>query len=448
MVKSDYYLIMGFGRSGQAALNWLISSNKKAVVYDKNIDKIIKSAVFSTKNQQNNVKFVKKLQKRDIKNAKSVIISPSFSIFNKNVAYALSLGKKVISELEFGYLINSKPKYVAITGTNGKTTTTMLINQMLKTKYRCDAYGNIGKPLTEAAKENLDYIALEVSSFQLEAIDKFKPNIFAIINIDADHLDRHKTLENYILTKYKIFANCSSVDIGIINADDPVFEKYKLNTKAKLFYFSKTKEVEGAYLKNNNIYVDLNNKTMQIAKISDFCLPFNIIDDVLVAVLVAKLCKVSNKNIIAVLKSFVLAPYRAEAKIINGIKIINDSKGTNIHSAICALKGLKNVILLLGGEDKGLDFVPLFKQNLSDIKCIYCFGKTATKINKTAKRFNFKHIFQEKNCKTAVFNALSMAKEGDVVLFSPACSSFDEFSSYAERGKVFDEIVNKFFTNC
>ena len=447
-MKNYDYLIMGFGKSGQSVLKFIIKTGKSAIVYDENMDKIKQSAVFSGFNTQNNLKFIKKLQKVHIDSIKTIIISPSISIFNKNINYAKSVGKEIIGELEFGYLINKKPKYVAITGTNGKTTTTMLINQMLQTKYKCGAYGNIGVPLTSAATEHLNYIALEVSSFQLESIKKFKPNIFAILNIDADHLDRHKTIENYIKMKYRIFENCTSSDIGIINADDNVFKSFPIKTLARLLYFSKSKEVEGVYLKDGLVIANLNNKKQQIVKISDFNLPFNITDDILAAILIAKLCKIPNNNIKNVLYNFKLAPYRAAEKIINGIKIINDSKSTNIHSTINAIENQTNVILLLGGEDKQLSFKPLFRAKNAGIKQVICFGKTAHKIYQDAKKCKLSAIIKQKNCKNAVLCALNMAKPGDTILFSPACSSFDEFTSYKERGKFFDEVVNKFFTNC
>ena len=392
----------------------------------------------------NNIKFIKKLQKRYVLAARSVIISPSISIYNKYVVLAKSLNKQVISELEFGYLLNKKAKMVAITGTNGKTTTTMLINQMLKTKYKCGAYGNIGEPLTNARSLHYDYLSVEVSSFQLEAIERLKPNISVVLNIDADHLDRHKTLNNYINAKLNLLKNNDENSITILNADDANIMANAKNIKGRVLYFSQTKCLSGVFLENGVIWLNLNNKLSQIAKLNSFNLPNNITDDILAAILVAKLCKVSNKNIIGVLNNFKLAPYRATTKTINGIKIINDSKGTNIHSTLSALYGQQNVILLLGGVDKKLDFSPIFK-NAKTIKQIICFGETAKQIAKTAKNCKNLAVLQEKNCKNAVLSALTMAKAGDTILFSPACSSFDEFSSYLERGQFFDNLVNNYF---
>ncbi|MBQ7579551.1 MAG: UDP-N-acetylmuramoyl-L-alanine--D-glutamate ligase [Clostridia bacterium] len=435
------FLIMGYGKSGQAVAHYLIKKRKKIVIYDKN-------AQIFNKNAQNGVKFSKIMRYKFIDSADMVVVSPSISVFNKYIVYAKKTGKKVISELEFGYLINKRKKIIGITGTNGKTTTTMLVRDMLKEKCSCEAFGNIGTPLTSAYGQKLDYISLEVSSFQLELIDAFKPKIAVILNIDVDHLDRHKTIENYISVKLNIVKNARSSTILVLNADDKVISENDDLLKGNKYYFSKTKIVKGIYIKNNKIYLNINQKPQQIAKISDFNLPFNIIDDVLASILVGYLCKVDKKSILKALSKFKLAPYRMETKVINGIKIINDSKGTNIHSTVSALRGQNNVILLLGGEDKGLNFSPIFKQNVSGVKQIICFGKTANNIYETAKKCNFNSVLQEKNCKSAVFSALNMAKSGDTILFSPACSSFDEFSSYAERGKFFDEIVNNFFKTC
>jgi len=424
-------LIMGYAKSGKAV---------EEIVRKLNINYKIHDA----SHKINGGNYYGKLSKKKISEFDLVVISPGVSIYNKFVVMAEKLGIKVVGELEFGYWFTNSP-VIAITGTNGKTTTTALTNNIVSSEYSSGAYGNIGEPLCNAYNKQLDYLVVEVSSFQLESTYNFKPNISVILNIAEDHLDRHKSFENYVKCKIGLLKNCTEKSIVVINADDKVLMDRTKSIKAKKYYISKFGKVKGVYISNDKIYANISNGIQEIMSVDEISEFGGILEDVLASILIGLLLKINKEKIINQVKSFQLSPHRMDKFLTkNGIEFIDDSKSTNVHSTVNALNSSKdNIILLLGGEDKKLSFDEIFIKFKEKIKYIVAFGSARKKLLKSAKKCGFEHIKVAKNFYTAVSVAVGLSQEKDTVLLSPACTSFDEFNNYAERGEKFKDIIKE-----
>ena len=424
-------LIMGYGESGKAVEKILKDLNINHKIYDK-AHGVNGGGYYNTLSR-------KKLMQFDL-----IVISPGVSIFNKYVVMAEKMGIKVVGELEFGYWFTSSP-VIAITGTNGKTTTTSLINNIIGSTYNSGAFGNIGIPLCEAYKKQFDYLVCEVSSFQLESTYSFNPYISVLLNIAEDHIDRHKNFENYIKCKLGLIKNCTEKSIIVLSADDKILMERTENVKAKKYYISKFNKVKGVYISNETIYVNLRNKPEKFATLDEFEHLSTVIEDVLASILVGMLMKIDKDKTVSAIKEYNMMPHRMKLVLEkNGVKYIDDSKSTNVHSTVNALNSSpEGVVLLLGGEDKNLRFDEIFLKFSNKLAEVVAFGSARKKILKSANKCGFEKI---KMCKTfyeAVKTAYNIAKEKNVVLLSPACASFDEFSSYAERGERFEKIVKE-----
>lgn len=433
-MKFDYenILIMGYGKSGKAVEKILKKLNVNYKIFDK--DKKI-----------NGGHYYSKLNKKKLAQFDLIVISPGISIYNKYVCMAERMGIKVVGELEFGYWFTDSP-VIAITGTNGKTTTTSLINNIVSTTFSCDAFGNIGNPLCNAHSRNCDYLICEVSSFQLESTYSFKPYISVLLNIAEDHLDRHKNFGNYIKSKIGLLKNCNEKSIMVFNADDKIIMKETENIKGKKYYISKFKKVKGVYVSKDKIYANLSGSPIEIMTLDELNNFTGIIDDVLAGILVSLILKIDKQKIVETIKKFKVSPHRMSVVYEkNNIKYIDDSKSTNIHSTMNALNSYRdNVVLLLGGEDKKLKFDEIFRDCKDRLKYVVAFGKTRKKIISTSKKFGFENIRVERTFVGAVKLACKLVQEKDTLLLSPACSSFDEFDSYAERGEKFQQLIKEY----
>ena len=424
-------LIMGYGESGKAVEKILKDLNINHKIYDK-AHGVNGGGYYNTLSR-------KKLMQFDL-----IVISPGVSIFNKYVVMAEKMGIKVVGELEFGYWFTSSP-VIAITGTNGKTTTTSIINNIIGSTYNSGAFGNIGIPLCEAYKKQFDYLVCEVSSFQLESTYSFNPYISVLLNIAEDHIDRHKNFENYIKCKLGLIKNCTEKSIIVLSADDKILMERTENVKAKKYYISKFNKVKGVYISNETIYVNLKNKPEKFATLDEFEHLSTVIEDVLASILVGMLMKIDKDKIVSAIKEYNMMPHRMKLVLEkNGVKYIDDSKSTNVHSTVNALNySPEGVVLLLGGEDKNLKFDEIFLKFSNKLAEVVAFGSARKKILKSASKCGFEKIKMCKSFYEAVKTAYSIAKEKNVVLLSPACASFDEFSSYAERGERFEKIVKE-----
>jgi UDP-N-acetylmuramoylalanine--D-glutamate ligase len=431
-------LIYGLGISGKAAFNLAKLKKANVFLYDDNID------VFE------NVEVLKKID--EVANLLDlIIISPGIKPKDDFLKLAEKYKIKIWSEVELAYQSCSND-FIAITGTNGKTTTTSLVGEIIKkSNPGSQICGNIGFALSAAIleiKNKNNFIVAEISNYQLENIEEFKPKISVILNLTVDHLDRHKTFENYVEVKKRIFANQNANDFLIINHDDIECKKIYKNFKEKLkiFLFSTQEKLSnGVYFLNNNIYY--NNK--KILSCDNIKLPgMHNISNICAAIAICLCTNVDLKIIQDVIKNFSGIEHRLEfVKNIDGVKFYNDSKATNISSACKALESFenKNIILIGGGYDKHIDFYLWIKKIKEiDIKYLILIGETKNKIKKQCDELNFKNYLLCEKFEEAICKAFSLAKKDYYVLLSPACASWDMFDNYEQRGNIFKNIVHKF----
>ncbi|MFY9217851.1 MAG: UDP-N-acetylmuramoyl-L-alanine--D-glutamate ligase, partial [Tepidanaerobacteraceae bacterium] len=353
----------------------------------------------------------------------------------------------IISELELGFWFAKAP-IIAVTGTNGKTTTTTLIGEIFKNEGKnITLAGNIGIPLVREVEkaEAKDFLIVEVSSFQLENIMHFKPKISVILNISEDHLNRHKTFENYIETKARIFENQTEEDYAVLNYDDPIVRSFIKRIKAKTMFFSQKEELSrGIYVKNGVIVIRENGKIYPLLKAEELGIKgSHNLENALAAACVAWICRINLNNVAETLKDFHGVEHRLEfVAEIGQVKFINDSKATNPHSAQKAIEALNEpIVLIAGGYDKKSDYTDFIRAFSGKVKKLILIGDTADVIEDAAKKQGFYDIQKTDSLQQAVKLAYSAATPGDVVLLSPACASWDMFESFEERGRIFKEAV-------
>ena len=426
-------LIIGSGKSGKSA------------------SKMLKTLGYMTYIADDDQKNLSKLYNRDrfMKSLSLIVLSPGVPTSHKVVEIAQKYGIDYLCEFELGVsMLNSK--CVMITGTNGKTTTTALTGKLLEDGNFKNVYvgGNIGIPVTSFAKEttNDDIVVLEASSFQLESKKRTSAHIAAFLNIAPDHLSRHKTMENYISAKMKIFEGQTKEDFAVINFDDKELVKRTLDLKAKTYYFSTKEEVVGCFIQGDCIYFNNGISKVKIASVYDLkILGEHNLQNALCAILIALLLGEDAGHIQKQLSTFTGVSHRIEfVTDIDNVSFYNDSKSTNTNSAIAAMKAMNtNTTIILGGSDKGIEFDELFLNASPNIKNFICMGETKKKIVAAAQKFDVSNVYEVDTLKEAIDLGFSLSKNGDVVLLSPACASFDMFSNYEERGKVFMKLVRE-----
>lgn len=440
-------MVLGMGVSGISASFLSLSKGNHVIGVDrkeisqlgKEAQDLIKKGVEIISEEE----AVKRVKEVDL-----LIVSPGVRKDNDVIKSAKDCGKKVISEIEFAF-DNTKGKIVAVTGSNGKTTTTSLIYSIMKRKFKdVRVGGNIGTAFSSIVSETDDntIFILEISSFQLEDIDRFSPNVAILLNLTPDHQDRYSSEEEYFKTKFRIFENQKENDFAILNLDDLRIMKESENIKSCKFFYSLKNQVpigtfykeEKVYLKdkNGNIYYLFSPKELKIKG------PHNI-ENAMASSIASFLFGVEIEALRESLMEFESLPHRLElVGDLNGVLFYNDSKATNVDSVKKALLSFDgNVIILLGGKDKGADFTLLEEEIIKKCKMVVAFGSAKEKIRKT---FEGKI---EVNCFDTLFDASMFvrknAKEGEIVLLSPACASFDEFNNFEERGNMFKEWILK-----
>ena len=377
-----------------------------------------------------------------------MITSPGVPNDSEVLLTANSRGIKVISEVEFASWF-CKGKIVAITGTNGKTTTTSLMAHVLnETGLKCYSAGNIGNAFSEIVldvKEN-EFVALEVSSFQLDYIDTFKPGISMLLNITPDHLDRYdNSFEKYAVSKISITKNQDEDDFYVYNSDDANTMAFMFNKRVQRIGFSTQNEIEaGAYSQNGKMFFTWFGKTEEVCPVSDlFIKGRHNLANALAVLGTAKLLNLPNMKIRNAFSSFKGVEHRIEfVRELDGVEYYNDSKATNVDSVWYALGSFdKPIYLILGGKDKGNNYDQIKKLVEKNVKKIYAIGSSA---NKVYEYFNGVVSTEYKQTmESCVESARKEAEMGTVVLLSPACASFDMFDNYEHRGKVFKEAVNR-----
>lgn len=430
-------LIFGFGISGKGVCETLKRLNANIFVFDED----------KTKCQENGVLFVRKITKKLIKDMDLIILSPNIKLTKKEQRIIKKFKVDCIGEIEFGYML-SKGNIIAVTGSNGKTTTVTLIKEMLDTKP-CKNYllGNIGTSFSKFALEieKDDNVVLELSSFQLMQTKQFRPHIACLLNLAPDHLDFHSSLEEYYNSKFKIFENQKENDIAILNYDDELCLERSKNLHSQVYYFSTKTHCKGMFIDNGTIYFSDGIITYPIEKLENIrYLGEHNLSNYLCASLTALLSGVSLENISYILNNFNTPPHRIEfVRRLRNVDYYNDSKATNIASCITACKAFdKNIHLLIGGSDKGENFKNLLNGIPINVKYVYLYGSASKKIYKQLRKSRTFTTYKCETLKNAINFSHLKAKKGEVILLSPACASFDTFNNFEERGHYFKDLVN------
>lgn len=438
--------IIGAVRSGLGAAKLANRIGSIPFVSDSGSEEKLKSSIEILKKEKIDFEIGGHTEK--VFNCDLMIVSPGVPSNADVIKTALGKGIKIISEIEFASYFN-RANVIGITGTNGKTTTTSLCGFLFNSCGRnTHIAGNIGLAFSEIALETKesDFVSLEISSFQLDLIDEFKPKVAMILNITPDHLNRYEnSIEKYAQSKLRIFKNQDSSDYLILNKDSELLIQYFKKANSKIFFFSTSKSVSnGCYLEDDQIKFVQNNIEDFSFSISDLAIKGeHNIQNAMAVIIAAKIFNLNDEKIKEALKLFKGVEHRLElVREIEGIKFINDSKATNVDSVIVALKSFNEpIFLILGGLDKGNDYSLIENLVIEKVKKIFAIGDSAEKV------FNYFHrkvkTEIKKDFEEVINSALSEARSGDIVLLSPACASFDMFENYEHRGKVFKEIVNK-----
>ncbi len=449
-LRDKKVLIVGFARSGVGAAKLLCAKGAHVTINDIKSPKDVAEQIKMLEGYEIRYELGQKadglVDPHDL-----IVVSPgvptSLSFFEE----AHKAGVKIIGEMELGYLYTKSP-IAAITGTNGKTTTTALLGEMFKkTGKKTFVAGNIGESIAACAAQTDedDLMALEVSSFQLETIDSFKPHVAAILNLTPDHLDRHETMDSYLGIKMRIFENQDANDFAVLNYDDELLRKAAKDiNRDTLYYFSIQSEVEnGVCIKGDAlVFCRRGYRDVLITKRQEVRLPgkYNL-QNAMAAACIAMLFEVDANIIRYVLASFEGVEHRLENVCeARGVRFINDSKGTNPASTMCAIESMENpTVLILGGYDKHVEFDELVKSFTDKIESVVVMGETSKKIAKTLLGNGFGAVTFAKDFKGAVYSAYELAKPGYTVLLSPACASYDMFKDFEERGLEFKKIAYK-----
>lgn len=445
-LKNKRVLVVGIGKSGLAAAMFLRSRGARVTVSDvrsadllaKEIPALLEAGIMVEAGGHGLLTF----RRQDL-----IVVSPGVPLDTPELKQVRSFGLPIIGELELAAR-HLQGHVLAVTGSNGKTTTTTLIGKILaESGLTTQVGGNIGLPVIELieASRPETWNVLEVSSFQLETVEEFRPRIAAILNITPDHLDRHGSLESYIAAKERIFLNQRSEDMLILNADDDAAHRCAVRAKSAVYWFSRRRVVrQGAFVHQGAIvFVGKEGGAMEpVVPVPAIALKgSHNLENVLAAVCAARLAGAPAERIRSSVESFRAVEHRLEfVANFNGADYYNDSKATNVDATAKAIGAFPGgVHLILGGKDKGSDYTllaPLLRQR---VKAVYTIGSAAEKIEHQLA--GMVKIVSAQTLTRAVECAAKAAQPGDTVLLAPACSSFDQFDNYEHRGRVFKELV-------
>ena len=442
-------LVLGMARSGIAAAELLLHHGAIPVLADSKQEEAFGNSLDSLRGTACQFRLgedpIKLLEEADI-----LLISPGVPIDAPVVLAAREKGVTVTGELEMAsVLLNGD--MVAISGTNGKTTTTTLVGRIFENAGRIThVAGNIGYPLSAVARvsKKTDMSVVEVSSFQLESIRTFHPKVAALLNITEDHLNRHGTMAQYIKLKQRLFENQKATDVAVLNMDDPVLFKMAGKLKSRVAFFSRTQKVEnGAYVEDGKIIWRWDGVSKPVCDVDQILIPGpHNLENALAATAMACAMGIPAPIIRHTLISFTGVEHRIEkVRIFQGVTYINDSKGTNVDSTIKAVQSMKApTVLILGGYDKHTDFMPLCREIVASgkINKVIAIGQTAKQIHQQLGEAGYADVQRAYSFEEAVQMARENAVTGGNVLLSPACASFDMFKDFEHRGEVFKELVN------
>lgn len=442
------FLIVGLKKSGISVANLLNLKNETVFAFDSN-KKTVKD-VLKNKQLNSGIKVVNKLKNTLLKDIDTIVLSPGVNT-EEWQGVSKEFGIEILSEIEVAYRF-CKGDVVAITGTNGKTTTTLLLDKILNdNKIKSYAVGNVGNAFSNESlniKEN-EVAVCEVSSFQLENIVLFKPKCVGFLNLQPDHLDRYLSFEKYKKAKANVFKNLDKKSFVAINYDDDNLKEFYSKKYNMLFFSVKTtlpKNVDGAYLQKNEIvFVKNNEKCGKICLNNIKLVGAHNIYNIMCACLLAGVLGVKYEDMQNSVETFNAPEHRIEfVENVFNVDFYNDSKATNIASSLCALNAFsKDIFLIMGGSDKGENFANFFANLPTNLKHIYVYGKTSTKILKHATMAGFLNISAFKTLEEAFKASVLNSYKNSVILFSPACASFDQFKNFEERGIRFKGLVRE-----
>lgn len=448
--KNKKVLVIGTGISGIGAVKLLQKAGARPVLFDEN-EKLTKEEIQGK--LPNGIEaeiIIGSLPEETEQEIAVVVPSPGVPVDTEFVERFRKRGIPVWGEIELGYLF-AKGKLIGITGTNGKTTTTSLVGQIME-EYYGDVFvvGNIGNPYTEEALNTTEQsvTVAEISSFQLETTQEFKPQVSAILNITPDHLNRHHTMENYVAAKERIAAKQTKQEVCVLNYEDDYTRAFAQRCPARVVFFSsKRKLKQGLYLDGEDIYMADECGSKRLMNIHEMNLVGMCnVENVMAAIAMAVNMQVPMEHIIDTVKRFKAVEHRIEyVGTKNGVDYYNDSKGTNPDAAIQGIKAMsKPTVLIGGGYDKGSTYDEWIEAFEGKVKCFVLIGQTAGLIEECAKKHGMEaeKIVRADSFEEALRICTQKAVEGDAVLLSPACASWGMFPNYEVRGKMFKEYVN------
>lgn len=445
-------IVAGTGKSGISATKLLVNHGVKVYLFDENKDRDIEAIKEKTGDSELVQIELGELGEDALSSSQLMVISPGIPVDAPFTDVVRNAGIPIWSEIELAYHYG-KGKIAAITGTNGKTTTTALVGEIVKAhNAKTIVVGNIGIPYTElcdTTDDDSDTVA-EISSFQLETVIDFHPNVSAILNLTPDHLNRHYTFENYGNVKFSITKNQTMDDVTVLNYDDE--HTRAMGEKAKdhchVVYFSRLeKPAGGVYVEDGDIILEDGDKKINVLAIKDLKLMgAHNVENVLAAVGISYYMGVPVDVIRDVATSFKAVAHRIEyVDTIDGVAYYNDSKGTNPDAAIKGIQAMVAPTFLIGGGyDKGSEYDEWIEAFDGKVKRLVLIGQTAQKIADCAKRHGFNSIIFEENLQDAVAYCHENAVDGDAVLLSPACASWGQFDNYEQRGDMFKEYVRSY----
>ena len=444
-------LIAGTGKSGVHAAKLLLEKGAEIILYDDKKDLDVE-ALLSQFEERDEIRVVLgSISNNQLSDIDLMVISPGIPVDSEIANTVRDAGIPIWSEIELAYKAGDG-NLAAITGTNGKTTTTSLVGEIFEA-YTDNHFtvGNIGIPYTEVALQMTpdSYTVAEVSSFQLETVVDFKPHVSAVLNVTPDHLNRHYTMENYASVKLDICRNQTEKDYLVLNYDDEITKKMAEDkrVKAKVVFFSRLHSLdEGICLNGDDIVIRENGTEIKVVDTKELILPGgHNVENYMAGIAVAYYMGIPLETIIKVVKAFKGVAHRIEfVKEVNGVVYYNDSKATNPDAAIKGIESMsRKTILIGGGLDKKVPFDGWIQAFGGKVKKLILLGQTAEIIAGTASRYGFVDTAYVKDLKEAVKYAAEIAEPGEAVLLSPACASWDMFESYEQRGDLFKQYVNE-----